>query len=615
MCGFIGYIPGENPVDHEHVMKEMLTTIIHRGPDNQDVYLDDQVKLGFARLSILDLSNAANQPFVDENVVMVFNGEIYNYREIRRELVEHGYEFTTSSDSEVLLKGYLHYGEAIIEKLRGMFAFLIWDKPKDKFIMARDPFGIKPFYYTQTADGTIIFGSEIKSFLKHPSFEKKINKKALKPYLTFQYSVLDETFFQGVFRVEPGTYMTINGNKQMEVIPYFDKSFKEQKKGLADYIQDIKETVEDSVQVHRASDVKVGSFLSGGIDSSYITSLLRPQKTFTIGFEDYEEMFDETLLASDLAGQLDIELHKKYVTAEESFEAFPTIQWHMDEPHSDPSIIPLYFLNEMASKEVTVILSGEGADEFFGGYEWYQPSPKMDKYKKLPLVVRQTLSSAAKYLPENQYTKFAIKAMLPIEERFIGHALVWSEADAIAVLKKEYHESPSIQEIVDPYYAKMNYQNDTDKMQHLDFDLWLSRAILLKADKMSMAHSIELRVPFLDSKVFDSARQLPTDYRVGYGKTKIALREAALDNLPEDWANRKKLGFPVPIRHWMKEDKFYNQIRSTFQQKYVEEFFNQAVLLEYLEEHYQGKGNYARYIWTVYTFCVWYEQFFPEECR
>lgn len=611
MCGFIGYIPGRQPVNHNYVMKEMLSTILHRGPDNQDIYLDDKVKLGFARLSVLDLSDAANQPLIDSEVVLVFNGEIYNYREIRDELLEHGYVFSTSSDSEVLLKGYLHYGEAIINKLRGMFAFLIWDKPQNKYILARDPFGIKPLYYTKTSDGTFIFGSEIKSFLKHPNFQKKINKNALKPYLTFQYSVLEETFFQGVYRVEPGTYMTIQEDSEIKVHKYFDKSFKVQKKDFSDYIQDIQESVKDSVEAHRASDVKVGSFLSGGIDSSYITSLLRPQKSFTVGFKDYEEMFDETELAVDLAGQLGVEIEQRYVSAQESFDVFPTIQWHMDEPHSDPSIIPLYFLNEMASKDVTVILSGEGADELFGGYEWYQPSKKLNAYRRLPKAIQQTAAQFSNVLPQsNPFRKFFQKAVQPIEERFIGHALVWSEKDALDLLKEEYRNGPSVQEVVNPYYSKMNYQTETDKMQALDLELWLPRAILLKADKMSMAHSIELRVPFLDKKVFKTAKQLPENMRVDYGKSKVALRDAAISNLPEDWAKRKKLGFPVPIRHWMREEVFYKKIQSTFQQGYVQEFFDQPKLLAYLEQHYKNEENYARYIWTVYSFCVWYEQYF-----
>ncbi|MBT2583198.1 asparagine synthase (glutamine-hydrolyzing) [Planococcus sp. ISL-109] len=611
MCGFIGYIPGSQGINHDTVLGDMLNTIVHRGPDNQSVYIDNQVGLGFSRLSILDLRSAANQPLEADEVVLVFNGEIYNYREIRAELVELGFEFSTTSDTEVLLKGYLHFGEKIIDKLRGMFAFLIWDKPKGKFIAARDPFGIKPLYYTHIPDGSFIFGSEIKSFTKHPGFVKTLNKRALKPYLTFQYSVLEETFFEGVYRVQPGTYLVMEKGEDIRTVAYFSREFKEQQKSYTEYIEEIQEAVAESVDVHRVSDVPVGSFLSGGIDSSYITSLLKPQKSFTVGFEDYEDMFDETKLAVDLAGQLGVEIEQRYVSAQESFDVFPEIQWHMDEPHSDPSIIPLYFLNEMASKEVTVILSGEGADELFGGYEWYQPSKKLNSYRRLPKAVQHTAAQLSNILPQsNQFRKFFQKAVQPIEERFIGHALVWSEKDALGILKKEYQAGPSVQEVVDPYYSKMNYQNETDKMQALDLELWLPRAILLKADKMSMAHSIELRVPFLDKKVFEAAKQLPENMRVDYGKSKVALRDAALNNLPEDWAKRKKLGFPVPIRHWMREEKYYKKIQSTFQQEYVQEFFDQPKLLEYLERHYKNEENHARYIWTIYSFCVWYEQYF-----
>lgn len=611
MCGFIGYIHGSQEIEHNKVLGEMLNTITHRGPDDQSTYIDNKVSLGFSRLSILDLRSAANQPLVSEGVVLVFNGEIFNYREIRVELMELGFEFSTTSDTEVLLKGYLHFGEKIIEKLRGMFAFLIWDKPNEKFIVARDPFGIKPLYYTRLPDNTFIFGSEIKSFLKHPGFVKTLNKHALKPFLTFQYSVLDETFFEGVYRVQPGTYMVMEKEEDYQTVTYFSPEFKEQQKSYEEYIKDIKEAITESVEVHQVSDVPVGSFLSGGIDSSYITSLLKPQKAFTIGFKEYEEMFDETKHAVDLAGQLGVEIKRRYVSAQESFDVFPMIQWHMDEPHSDPSIIPLYFLNEMASKEVTVILSGEGADELFGGYEWYQPSQKLNNYRKLPNLVQHSAARFSNILPaSNSFRKFFQKAVQPIEERFIGHALVWSEKDALAILKEGYQSGPSVQEVVNPYYSKMNYQSETDKMQALDLKLWLPRAILLKADKMSMAHSIELRVPFLDKRVFETAKQLPENMRVDYGKSKVALRDAAISNLPEDWAKRKKLGFPVPIRHWMREEKFYEKIKSTFQQDYVQEFFDQPKLFDYLERHYKNKENYARYIWTVYSFCVWYEQYF-----
>lgn len=614
MCGFVGYIPGTQEMDHNKVLNEMLNTITHRGPDNQSTYVDEKMALGFARLSILDLRSAANQPFEAENVVLVFNGEIYNYREIRAELMELGFEFSTSSDTEVLLKGYLHFGEKIIDKLRGMFALMIWDKPKEKLVVARDPFGIKPLYYALLPDGTIIFGSEVKSFMKHPGFVKTLNKRALKPYLTFQYSVLDETFFEGVYRVKPGTYMVLEKGEDIQNVAYFSREFKKQHKSYREYIEDIQKAVADSVELHRVSDVSVGSFLSGGIDSSYITSLLKPQKSFTVGFEEYEEMFDETKLAVDLAGQIGVEIEQRYVNAQESFDVFPTIQWHMDEPHSDPSIIPLYFLNEMASKDVTVILSGEGADELFGGYEWYQPSKKLDTYRRLPEAVQHTAARLSNVLPPtNPYRKFVQKAVQPIEERFIGHALVWSEKDAHDILKEEYRIGPSVQEVVDPYYSNMDYQTETDKMQALDMELWLPRAILLKADKMSMAHSIELRVPFLDKKVFETAKQLPENMRVDFGNSKVALRDAAIDNLPEDWAKRKKLGFPVPIRHWMREEKFYKKIQATFQQEYVQEFFDQPKLLQYLEQHYKSKANYARYIWTIYSFCVWYEQYFVND--
>lgn len=616
MCGFVGFIHGSQPIQYKETIEQMLKTIIHRGPNSDGIYSDDRVTLGFRRLSILDLSSAASQPFSSEDgdVVLVFNGEIYNFRELREELTHYGYTFNTSSDTEVLLKGYLHYGLKILQKLRGMFAFCIWDKKRDIQFIARDPFGIKPLYYTQqTTDQSLLFGSEIKSFLSHPTFKKELNEKALRPYLTFQYPAMDETFFKGVYKLTPGSYMLIqNGNIQIK--SYWSHQFMTSTDPLTTHVQNIKEVIQNSVEAHTVSDVKVGSFLSGGVDSSYIAKLLQPDITYSVGFKGYESMFDETSLAKALSEELQFENKHKHITADEVFEALPKIQWHMDEPDSNLSSLPLYFLAELASKDVTVVLSGEGADELFGGYEWYKPSVKMNKYTKIPAPVRQMLAAIAKPLPKNRYTNFLNNGAKSIEERFIGHAFVWREDDALALLNEKYHKGPSVWDIVKPYYDKIQGADDATKMQYLDLHVWLPSQILLKADKMSMAHSLELRVPFLDKEVFNVASSIPTDYKVTTADTKIALRKAALEELPEDWAKRKKLGFPVPMRHWLREEKYFQMVLHTFKKAYIHEFFDQQLLLHYLDAHYEKKADYGRYVWTVYVFCIWYEQYFPEKC-
>lgn len=614
MCGFVGFADSRPDVDQVAIIKDMMDMIVHRGPDSGGIYSDEEVTLGFRRLKIIDMSEEASQPIYneDKSCVLVFNGEIYNYQELREELIQCGHTFVSHTDSEVIIHAYEEYGTSLLQKLRGMFAFAIWDTNTETMFLARDFFGIKPLYYTQnTTDNSFLFSSEIKAFLKQPAFRKELNKDALKPYLTFQYSVLDETFFKGVYKLKPGHYMLYNQGK-LEVKPYWDVNFAEEPNSLSHYVNQIKSSVKESVAYHQISDVPVGSFLSGGIDSSYITALLKPNKTFSVGFEDYEGNFNETNLAEDLSEILNIENYKRLVSADECFKMLPTIQYHMDEPQSNPSSVPLYFLAELASKHVTVVLSGEGADEIFGGYDWYDTTPAMKKYKKLPFAIRRPLSLLSGKLSKNRITSFVVKGGQRVEERFIGQAHVFEEADALAVLKDEYKQGPSVQSITKTVYDQVRGKDDITKMQYLDLKLWLPGDILLKADKMSLAHSIELRVPFLDKMVMDLASKLPTDLRVHPSNTKYALRTAAKEVLPDEWANRPKVGFPVPIRHWLRQEKYYKLVKDMFLSDRAKLFFHTDELMKYLDSHYSGKQNYARYIWTVYVFLIWHKTFFEQ---
>ncbi|MBU8879943.1 asparagine synthase (glutamine-hydrolyzing) [Bacillus sp. FJAT-29790] len=614
MCGFVGFAHANPEIDKIKTINDMMTTIIHRGPDSGESFTDENVALGFRRLSIIDLSDEASQPMYneDKSCVLVFNGEIYNYQELRKDLLEKGHIFKTDSDSEVVIHGYEEYGVDLLQKLRGMFAIAIWDTKKETMFLARDFFGIKPLYYTQnTTDNSLIFGSEIKSFLKQPAFKKELNKDALMPYLTFQYSVLDETFFKGVFKLKPGHYMIYKKGK-MEIKQYWNIDFDEKENSLSYYVDQINETMRESVNYHKISDVKVGSFLSGGVDSSYTTALLKPNKTFSIGFKDYEGIFNETNLAEELSDILKIENYKKLMNADECFETLPTIQYHMDEPQSNLSSVPLYFLSKLASEHVTVVLSGEGADEIFGGYTWYQKSAKLEQYEKVPYFIRRSLSKLSSVLPQNKITTFLVKGGQKVEEKFIGQAKVFEEEDALKVLRDGYKNGPSVQSITKEVYDQVKGKDDLSKMQYLDLKLWLPGDILLKADKMSMAHSIELRVPFLDKEVMSMASNIPSSLRVNRKDTKYALRAASSEVLPDEWANRPKVGFPVPIRYWLQEEKYYNIVKEMFQSEIAKEFFNTDELMRFLDEHYTNKHNYARYIWTVYVFLVWYKKFFKE---
>lgn len=612
MCGFVGFVSKAN--NKKYILKDMLDTIIHRGPDQTGEFINEDVALGFRRLSIIDVTHGAQPLFnEDKSIALVFNGEIYNYKDLREELIQRGHIFKTDTDSEVLVHSYEEYKEDMVQKLRGMFAFVIFDIKNKKLFGARDHFGIKPFYYTSFLgkdEKSFLFGSEIKSFLKHPDFVKELNKDALKPYLTFQYSVLNETFFKGVFKLPPAHYFTYE-NEKMEIKRYWDINFDEKENILEHYVNEVKHIVNQSVEVHKNSEVPLGSFLSGGVDSSYITSVLMPQKTFSVGFE--QDKFNESNLAKDLSNMLEIENLSKIINAEECFNKLDCIQYHMDEPQANPSSIPLYFLSELASEHVTVVLSGEGADELFGGYEWYDETPVMKKYKKVPKPLRKLVAKLVKNKPYFKGKMLMVKGGSDVEDYFIGQAFVFEEDEAKDILNKEYSQSPSIKDITKPIYEKVKDKDDLTKKQYLDLNLWLPGDILLKADKMSMAHSLELRVPFLDKEVMKVAQDIPRDYRVNDENTKYVLRKAANEVLPDEWAKREKKGFPVPIREWLKEEKYHRIVKESFESDYAREFFDTTKIVKLLDNHYNGNENNARKIWVIYIFLVWYKRFFIDE--
>ncbi|MBQ3065065.1 MAG: asparagine synthase (glutamine-hydrolyzing) [Clostridia bacterium] len=617
MCGFAGFSDRIHlKKEKENILHRMTDRIIHRGPDMEGHFLDDDTALGFRRLSIIDLSEAGKQPMCNEDgsIIIVFNGEIYNFEELRNTLIACGHEFRSHTDSEVLLHGYEEYGIDLLSHLRGMFSFVIRDQKKDLLFGARDIFGIKPHYYTQNADGTFLFASEIKCFLEHPSFHKEVNPDALRAYMTFQYSSGEDTFFRGVKKLPPAHYY-IYQNNTLSVAQYWDTVFEKENKSLEDFIEDVDQTVNESVRAHRISDVRVGSFLSGGVDSSYITASLMPDETFSVGFDHGDDkFFDETDYARELSDILGIKNYKKIITPDECFACFSDIQYHMDEPQSNPSSVPLYFLAGLAKEHVTVVLSGEGADEIFAGYDWYTDTKEVRKYKKLvPACIRRLLASLVKPLPAFKGRSFLLRGSGRPEDYFMGQALVFSSREAAEVLMPEYRDGPTADQIVDQVYKSVSNKDELTKKQFLDMHLWLPGDILLKADKMSMAHSLELRVPFLDKKVIEQAEKIPAEYKVNEIDTKYVLRRASLKTLPPEWANRKKAGFPVPIRHWICEKKYYDHIRSYFCAPYTSQFFHTDKILALLDDHYHKKANNGRKIWTVFTFLVWYERFFINE--
>ncbi|MCR5279553.1 MAG: asparagine synthase (glutamine-hydrolyzing) [Lachnospiraceae bacterium] len=610
MCGFAGFIDTLTVRDKEPIIRSMADSIKHRGPDGEGFYTDPYVAMGFRRLSIIDL-NLGNQPLYNEDNTLVinFNGEIYNYKELREDLRAKGHSFATNSDTEVIIHGYEEYGKDVLQKLRGMFAFVIWDKKKKELFGARDPFGIKPFYY-YTGQDLFMYGSEIKAFLKHPNFKKELNPDALKTYLMYQYSVPTDSFFMDVHKLNPGHCFFFNLEEgKIRIKRYFKIDYRNNDDDLDTCVDKINKVMKESIEYHKISDVEVGAFLSSGVDSSYIVANANVDKAFTVGFEK-EGGFDETQDAHDLCEILHMKHSRKSITPEMFFDILPTVQYHSDEPHANLSAVPLYYLANMASKEVKVVLSGEGADELFGGYYEYETPPEYARYNKVPFPIRRGIKAVAEHLPNMKGRHFLIKAGSKLEESYIGQAFIMNNEEADRVLKPKYRNGKTYQEVTAPRYAEIKDKPELLQKMYLDMNLWLPYDILLKADKMTMANSLELRVPFLDKEVFKVSEEIPIKYIIHDFITKYAFRKAANKTIPEEWAKRKKLGFLVPFKDWIREDKWCEKVREQFSKDWVEEFFNKEELFKLLDNHRAGKWNYGRKIYTIYAFLIWYEIYF-----
>ena len=607
ICGFTGM-----PDNRDDVIKRMTEVITHRGPDSDGFYCDDAVSMGFRRLSIIDLE-AGRQPIFneDKSLVLTFNGEIYNYKQLREELVAKGHTFATKTDSEVLVHGFEEWKEDLLPRLRGMFAFAIYNTKDKSLFLARDFFGIKPLHYTMIGND-FVYASEIKSILEHPQFEKRFNMRALDTYLSFQYALPPETFFEEVYCLLPGHYLWFT-NGAVETTRYFEPRFKPDENMTEDEAVDkIEKVFENSVNAHKIADVEVGCFLSSGVDSSYVSTYFADQKTFTVGF-DFGEKYNEISWAENLSKLIGVEHHTHLISSEEFWDAVPTVQYYMDQPLADPSCVALYFVSRLASQYVKVVLSGEGADELFGGYTCYNDPRVFRLYQKIvPHFLRRALRAIARKLPDIKGRDYVIRACDKLEERYIGNAFMYDRKQKQKILK-----NPAIatapQRYARRHYYRCRRYDDVTKMQYLDINLWMTGDILLKADRMSMANSLELRVPFLDKEVFKVASSLPTSLRVNKHNTKYALRKAAARHMPETTAEKEKLGFPVPTRVWLRDEKFYNIVKEKFQGETAEKFFNTDALVKWLDEHFSGKEDNSRRVWTVYVFLVWYDIYFNDK--
>lgn len=631
MCGFVGFTAVDfDRETNKAVVKDMADRIAHRGPDDEGFFVDDDIAMGFRRLSIIDLEGS-RQPMqnADGTVTVTFNGEIYNFQELRAELEALGYAFVTNGDTETIVHGYEAWGTDVFEKLRGMFAIAIWDAPKKRLVCARDLFGIKPFYY-QHDGNRLIYGSEIKAFLAHPAFRKELNREMLPQYLCFEYMNDSQTMFKDVHKLLPGHFMVFE-NGELNVECFYRITYKiDESKGLDEWADEINRVFDESVAAHEIADVEIGSFLSGGIDSSlaaYCMGQHAPDiKTFSVGYDigcedklaeidalpDFDIKLNELDDATAFAEWAQLPNWQVKVDAQEFLDIVPTEQYHMDEPLGAPSAIPLFFVSKLAREQVKVVQSGEGADELFGGYTIYNEPHVFKAYQKiLPSKFRLWLAKEVKKLPHFKGQSFIIRGSRETEEKFIGNAFMYDDEDKRRILK-----DPSIvtrpQSLCKKFYDRVRGYDQETKMQYLDINLWMVGDILLKADRMSMANSLELRVPFLDKEVFKVASKLPTRLRVNKKNTKYAMRQAANRHLPQETAQKEKLGFPVPTRVWLRDEKYYNIVKEKFHSETAKKFFNTDVITQFLDDHYHNKDDNSRKVWTIYIFLVWYDIYFGD---
>ncbi|HEY4501358.1 MAG TPA: asparagine synthase (glutamine-hydrolyzing) [Candidatus Paceibacterota bacterium] len=610
MCGIVGII--HPPEGTKSALDEMLKRIIHRGPDDSGTFIDHEVALGMRRLSIIDVEGG-KQPISskDGSLIIVFNGEIYNFKELREKLLKNGHTFKTDSDTEVILHLYEEKGEDAVKELRGMFTFFIYDLKKGKVFVARDQFGIKPLYYLKKDDAIIALASEIKSLLALPEYKKEINEEAIFHYLSYQYNPLKETFFKNIYKVLPATYLVIDAKTgKFEEKKYWGFAFNQdrdmqEKTGT----KELSHILVDSVRHHLISDVPLGAFLSGGIDSALIVGAIRKVhtkgelKTFTIGTKEINE-FAEAREQSDALRTTHTEI---LLNPNEYFASLEKIAWHFDEPVADPSAVALYFLAREASKHVKVVLSGEGADELFGGYGIYREPYSFAVFNRVPKILRFLILLLARLPINARGFNFLRRYQKTLEDRYIGNAHVFSSEEAREIWKGKSYARMNLT----PLYNQTKNCSDSEKMQYIDINTWLPGDILAKADKMTMAHSLELRVPFLDKEVAKFAVTIPDKLKYFRDTTKYLLRKAGEGLVPKTTQKRKKLGFPVPLAEWLRE-------RTDWQGKllansFISSRFNMEIIKKLIDDHVSGRANNARKLFIFIMLCAWYDAYYGGE--
>lgn len=611
MCGLVALIKQKQiTVDDLAFTYESLQKMRHRGPDDQDIYYNSHAILGFNRLSIIDLKQGS-QPFHNDDFSchLLFNGEIYNYQELRGQLEKLGFSFTTHCEAEVILALYDLLGKDFITQLRGMFSLVLYDELKGELLAVRDRFGIKPLYYYEQ-DGVLFLTSELKPFKRQITPESSLDFVALQHYFTFQYIPEPLTCLKDVHTLEPGTYLTYQVHKGITIQTYNTIQLIPHNQISSLHKEQLESVIKESVRAHLQSDVEVGCFLSGGVDSSIITacaSKYHPSiKAFTIGF--HEAGYSEIEAATKTAESLKIPLYTRYIKSDEFMNATKKVIETLDSPIADPSVTAIYLVAQEARKHVKVILSGEGADELFGGYRIYREPKSLEIFNYLSPLCKKSLLTLSQFIPSGVKGKsFIERGCTPLKDRYVGNAFVFNEAEKERLLNFYDHQF-TFKDITAPIFEENKHLDPVSQMQMIDLKTWLRGDILVKSDRLSMAHALELRVPFLDQKVFQLARQLTTSEKIGPSQTKVLLREAFKEMLPSHVFEAHKKGYPVPLKIWLK-DELYDQAKTLILSPSCVHLIDQKVALNYLDQHALGFQNHARKIWTLMTFVMWYESF------
>lgn len=599
----------------------MCNTFEYRGPDGRGEYIDGHLGLGHRRLTIIDTSERSNQPMLSEDgqTVICYNGEVYNYVEMRKSLEAKGQTFKTTSDTEVMLHMYRHYGQDSLAQFNGMFAFAVWDKQKQELLIARDRVGIKPLYYSITEKG-IVFASELKALLAILGQKTEVNRKIIDSYMSLGYCPTEETLFKNIYKLPPGHSLTIK-NETVDITPYWDIEFdKSEDKGEAYYVEEAERLFKDAVELQLRSDVPLGVFLSGGVDSSAVVAMMhelgvKDIKTFSVAW-DYGKKFNETSYAQEVSEQYNTDHEEYFMTAADFREFLPQYIRHMDEPVTEAAAISLYYLAKKTKEKVTVVLSGEGADEVFGGYPIYKYLQVVENYKKVPAWIRRLFLNPLARVLGPKFAKYADLSEMSIEESYFGVSFYETKqkrklySDSFA---KEC-ENFTIVDALSPYYQKTAGQDLQTRMQYIDYKSWLVEDLLIKADRMSMAASLELRVPFLDHRLLEFTAKMPSKYRLKGGEPKYIIKKAMRSYLSDNILYRKKMGFPTPLAVMFQgELKDYVVDIIDSEKAHARGYFNPLEIRRLLKEHDDGSADHHRILWQLLVLELWHREFIDDQ--